>query len=398
MSRSLLVTGCGTINALGHDVPTFWSRLLEGACGIGPVPARFGAGSALVAGAVHDPLPASGSRVPLSRTDRQARVAAEQAVSQSRLAERYPGHRVAVIVGTTTGGIGEVEDYLIGQQAGRPARCRRLLALEKANTADALADHFGFCGPRYTVHTGCASGASAILLASDLVRGGSADAALAGGSDALARLTLSGFRSLRVLDAAPCRPFDRERRGLSLGEGAAMLVLERASAAGGPGARPLAELVSAAQTTDAHHLTAPPPSGAGAAEAMLSALERADLPPSAIDHVNAHGTGTPLNDAAEAAAIRSALGEHAACCPVTSIKGAIGHTLAAAGAIEAVAVIQTLRTGLIPHTVGLAHADPALALDLVQARPRAGQWRVALSNSFGFGGANTVLCLRRADR
>lgn len=395
-SSAPVVTGIGTINALGGDVPTFWRNLLAGACGIRRIPGVFeDAPEDLMAAAAPDPRPPVGPATCLSRTDRLALTAAIEAERGSSLLARLDRARVAVVVGTTTGGIRETEQYLIDQARGRPAARWRLMAHERANTADVLAQHFGVSGPRFTLHTACASGASAIALGADLIRGGLADAVLAGGSDSLARLTLSGFRSLRLLDPEPCRPFDRHRKGLSIGEGAGILVLEREEAARAGGVDVLAELPATGQTTDAHHLTAPSPEGSGAARAITMALVQAVLPPESVDHVNGHGTGTPANDLAEAQAIRTALGGHGGRCPVTSIKGSIGHTLGAAGAIEAISAILTLAAGLIPPTVGLCDPDPELGLDLVRGGPRRGGWRVALSNSFGFGGANTVLCFRR---
>jgi 3-oxoacyl-[acyl-carrier-protein] synthase II len=327
-----------------------------------------------------------------SRTDTLALLAAEEAVGMAGCAESIDRRRAAVVIGSTCGGFREIEKTCLERAAGRPVSSARLLVLEKANAADLVAARFGFLGPRFTVHTACASGATAILIGAELIRAGAADAALVGGSDALARLTLSGFRSLRLIDPAACRPFDKNRRGLSLGEGAGMLVLEPAGPAGRRGARPLAVLLGGAHSVDAHHLTAPAADGSGAARAIRAALHEARLAPGDVDHINAHGTGTQANDAAEAAAIAAALGGRAARCPVTSIKGSIGHTLGAAGAIEAIATIQTLRTGLIPPTAGLAEPDPAFALDLVRGAPRPGTYRAALSHSFGFGGANAVLC------
>ncbi|HKQ60106.1 MAG TPA: beta-ketoacyl synthase N-terminal-like domain-containing protein, partial [Candidatus Polarisedimenticolaceae bacterium] len=265
---NLAVTGCGTINALGRDVPSFWNRLVRGECGLRLAARGFVRAWGIPAGEVDDPLP--GDDLSPFRTDRLALVAAEEAVRQSEILTRHRPERIAVVLGTTTGGIREAEEYF----APRAARGRRgtlLRGYEKAHTAEVLARRFGLAGPRYTLHSACASGASAILLGGELLRSGRADAVLAGGSDALARITLSGFRSLRLLDAEPCRPFDRARRGLSLGEGAGMLVLERSAPA------VLAELLSAAQTTDAHHLTAPAESGDGAARAMRLALERGGL-------------------------------------------------------------------------------------------------------------------------
>jgi 3-oxoacyl-[acyl-carrier-protein] synthase II len=393
----VVITGCGTINALGRDVQSSWDRLVAGRCGIGLLSAPLGGGPVRFAAAVSEPLPGAGASAISSRTARLALAAAEEAARQARLSEIDGRERVGVIVGTTTGGIRETEDYFVSRQRGRPGRRSAIVVFEKAGTSDLLATRFGLGGPRFTLHTACASGASAIVIGAELIRGGYVDAVIAGGADALARMVLSGFHSLRVVAPEPCRPFDRSRCGLSLGEGAGMMVLERESRAVERGAEVLAVLLGGGQSTDAHHLTAPAPDGCGAARAIRAALARANVAAEAVDHVNAHGTGTLLNDAAEAASITAVLGKRTLRCPVTSIKGSIGHTLGAAGAIEAVVAVQTLRTGLIPPTVGLREPDPEFGLDVVQDRARREDVRVVVSNSFGFGGANAVLCLGRAD-
>jgi 3-oxoacyl-(acyl-carrier-protein) synthase len=388
----LAVTGAGTINALGTGVAAFWRALLAGACGIAPIPHAFeSAPEGLVAAAVTDERALSSSPPGLTRTDRLALLAAEEAVARNDLASRYDPRRVAVVVGTTTGGVREIESAWIGRSRGAPTPRAAWLLHEKARTADVLGACLGLLGPRFTLHTACASGASAIALAADLIRCGLADAALAGGADALARITLGGFRSLRALDPEPCRPFDASRRGMSLGEGAGFVVLERGERARSV----LAELLSSGQSSDAHHATAPREDGSGQARAIAAALGAAGLAPEEVDHVNAHGTGTRANDATEARAIRIVFGRESR--PVASIKGSIGHTLAAAGAIEAIATIETLRSGWVPATAGLREIDPEIDLDLVRERPREGDFRVALTHSFGFGGSNAVLCFRKTD-
>jgi 3-oxoacyl-[acyl-carrier-protein] synthase II len=393
----VVVTGCGTLNALGRDVRSSWDRLVEGHCGIRPLEARFGRGQSPIAAEVSDPPPSKDIPAFASRTDRLASAAAEEAAEEARLSDLGVRDRVAVVVGTTTGGIRETEEDFVSRANGRPGRRSALVVFEKAGTADILANRFDLRGPRLTLHSACASGASAILIGADLIRSGQADVALAGGVDTLARMIVSGFHSLRVVSKEPCRPFDRDRCGLSLGEGAGMLVLETESGAERRGVGVLAVLLGGAQSSDAHHLTAPAPDGAGAARAMRAALARSNVPPEAVDHVNAHGTGTILNDAAEAAAIVSVLEGRTACCPVTSVKGSIGHTLGAAGAIEAIVAVKTLRTGIIPPTVGFREPDPAFGLEIVRDRARREDVRVVLSNSFGFGGSNAVLCLGRRD-
>jgi 3-oxoacyl-(acyl-carrier-protein) synthase len=385
----------GTINALGPDTATFWRRLVDGGCGIARLGEPFENPDGLVAAAVPDPLPGEPSGPGHTRTERLAGVAAEEAVRASGLPSRYSPRRIAIVVGTTTGGEREVESAFTGLLSGRRGPRSVWFRHDKASVADVLGSHFGFSGARFTLNTACASGASAIALAADLIHVGLADAALCGGADSLARVPISGFRALRALDPSPCRPFDRSRRGMSIGEGAGFLVLERLPAAESAGVEIVSHLLSCGQSTDAHHVTAPLPDGSGQARAIAAALEEAALRPEQVDHINAHGTGTPANDAAEARAIRDTLGAHARRCPVTSIKGSIGHTLGAAGGIEAIATIETLRRGIVPPTVGLSEPDPEIGLDLVRNEARGGAFRVALSHSFGFGGGNAVLCFGR---
>jgi len=394
----VVVTGAGTINALGHDVPSFWSALLGAASGIRPIPDCLGSGALVLAAPVSDPLPpVSSSGPPLSRTDHLALVAAGEALTLSGLLSSIRKDRVAVVMGTTTGAIREVEEALLVGGSTEAVPRSRLLMFERAGTAEAVARELDLGGPRLTLHTACASGGSAILVGAELIRSGHAEAAVVGGADALARITLAGFRALRLAGREPCRPFDRERRGLTLGEGAGILVLERREVANARGARVLASLLAGGESTDAHHLTAPLEDGSGAARALRHALSRAGLDAGGVDHVNAHGTGTIQNDAAEAAALRAVFGSRAKRLPVTSIKGALGHTLGAAGAIEAITAIWTLATGLVPPTAGCREPDPALGLEIVRGVPRHGEWRVVLSSSFGFGGANAVLCLAKGQ-
>jgi 3-oxoacyl-[acyl-carrier-protein] synthase II len=242
--------------------------------------------------------------------------------------------------------------------------------------------------------TACSSGAAAIALAFDLVADGVVDVALAGGADALTRLCFMGFNALRLLDPAPCRPFDRDRRGMSIGEGAAFVVLERAEHARARGARIHAELAGYGMTSDAFHVTAPHPEGEGMVRAMRAALACARLPARHVAYANAHGTATPQNDRIEAAALRDVFGERGLL--VSATKSMIGHTMAAAGALEAVATILTLVNELVPPTANLATADPEVAFDCVPGAAREASFEYAISNSFGFGGQNLTLLFRRS--
>jgi 3-oxoacyl-[acyl-carrier-protein] synthase II len=239
--------------------------------------------------------------------------------------------------------------------------------------------------------TACSSSAIALSQARDQIALGRVQVAVAGGAEGLCMLTLAGFGALRATSPEACRPFDVDRKGLNLGEGAAVLILESEAHARARGARIYARFVGAGLSCDAHHMTAPHPEGAGALRAMQAALKDAQLGPEAVGYINAHGTGTPHNDAAESAAVRQLLGARAAQVPISSIKSMVGHTLGAAGAIEAVASVVSLHEGFLPPTVNLQTPDPAFGLDLIMGEARAQRVQVVMSSSFAFGGNNAVL-------
>jgi 3-oxoacyl-[acyl-carrier-protein] synthase II len=257
-----------------------------------------------------------------------------------------------------------------------------------------LAQAFGFSGPITILANACASGANALGHAWDLVRHGHAPRVLTGGYDALCHLVFSGFDSLQALSPTLCRPFDAHRDGLALGEGAAVLTVESLDFAQRRGANILGEISGYGAVTDSHHLTQPHPEGAAAYVSMVEACRSAQVGPEQIGYVNAHGTGTPLNDIAEAAAINRWAGSRAASLPVSSTKSSIGHLLGAAGAVEAVACLMALREGWLPPTSTLETPEPACAFPIVQ-QPTDASLEYALTNSFGFGGANATLVLRR---
>jgi 3-oxoacyl-[acyl-carrier-protein] synthase II len=229
----------------------------------------------------------------------------------------------------------------------------------------------------------------------DVIVGGLADAVVTGGSDVLARLTYGGFNALRSVDPDPCRPFDRERRGLSIGEAAGILVFEEEERARRRGAPILGEFLGYGVTSDAFHMTAPDPSGSAGSRTIRAALESAGVDPADVDYVNAHGTATPQNDSAETAALKAALGDRARKVPVSSIKSMIGHCLCASGAIEAISTVLTVREGRIPPTIHYEHPDPACDLDYVPNEARESPVLVALSNSFAFGGNSSVVVIGR---
>ena len=328
-----------------------------------------------------------------SRPDRFGLQAAFEAVRHAGLDARALAD-AALVFGTGTGGLTSTEAFV--QAGDGPAAL--LIAHQPASVTDLVARHLGVRGPRTTIMTACSSSATAIGYAADRIRLGHVDVALAGGAEGLTRLTYAGFGCLRATAPGeePCRPFDAERKGLTLGEGAAVLVLEEYEHARARGATVLAVVAGWGITADAHHMTAPHPEGEGAARAMQQALDDARLPADAVGYVNAHGTGTPHNDAAETLAIKRIFGARAPSVPVSSIKSMVGHTLGAAGAIEAAASVLTLARGFVPPTVHLRTPDPAFGLDYVPGATRELSVEALLSNSFAFGGNNTVLALTRA--
>jgi 3-oxoacyl-[acyl-carrier-protein] synthase II len=392
----LAVTGVGVVSALGLDAEaTFW-RLCRGERGIGPISlfdpldARSKVAGEVRGLDVRAVVPDGDAN--WSRTDAMALVAAREALGQAGRAGR-----LGVSVGGTTGGMLETEAGLVGGNLEHiePERARRLLDHPLDRTATRLAAVFGAVR-HSTLCAACASGAIAVARAAAWLEHGAADQVLAGGADGLCRLTFYGFDSLGALDPEPCRPFDRARRGLSLGEGAGFLVLEREATARARGAQILGFFAGTSLGAEAHHITHPEPSGTPSAELIRRALEVARLEPQAVGYVNAHGTGTPQNDAMEVKALHAAFGDHAVRVLVSSSKGQLGHTLGAAGAIEAVVTVLALARGVAPPTAGLeVPEDPTLRH--VVGSAVAGRLDVALSCSFGFGGTGAVLVFERED-
>jgi 3-oxoacyl-[acyl-carrier-protein] synthase II len=308
-----------------------------------------------------------------------------------------PAEDLPLVLGTTAGGMTLGEAYF-RSAVQTPHRHRqqptRALYYQAQMQARSLADALGFSGPITIISNACASGANAIGHAWRLLRSGRVERVLAGGYDALCQMVFSGFDSLQALSSTACRPFDARRDGLALGEGAALLALETLDSARRRGGAILAELVGYGTTLDPYHLTQPQPQGDGAVAAMTLACESACLGPMEIDYVNAHGTGTLLNDSAEATAINRWAGPRAASLPVSSTKASIGHLLGAAGGVEAVVCLMCLREQWLPPETALETPDPACSFPIVR-RPQDARLNVVLSNSFGFGGVNATLILRR---
>ena len=400
MVKRIAITGAGSINALGVGIETFARGLRDGTCGIGELSLFSTEGyRSTIAAEVSRLEPPDFLNRKLARRASRTALLALIAGAEALRGAALDGREVAVVLATTTGGMtmGEesFREALVGE--GRRGRVSEWLETPASAPVDVLAHAFGCTGPRLTVSTACSSGANALGIAADWIRAGQAEVVLCGGAESLCRMTFSGFNALQALDRRPCRPFAADRAGLTIGEGAALFVLEDLDRARARGARVLGELVAYGVSADAHHLTQPRPDGAGAVAAMRRALDEGGVAPEEIDYVNAHGTGTPLNDVVETRAIKSVLGSRAAAVPVSSTKSQIGHCLGAAGAIEALACLLAMRDGFVPPTVNLEKPDPECDLDYVPDRGRAAAIRTALSNSYGFGGNNTSLVLRRGE-
>ena len=396
--RRVVITGMGAVHGFGWTVHALRDGLRSGRSAIG-TPQEIDLSGHRTSVVSEVPAPPGYVRLDpgLSRADSFAVVAATEAWCQAGLPE---ADAAGVILGGSTAAMAECEHFfgrLLGVRPGHPRIA--LLASQQINgPGDAVARKLGARGPVMSVSSACSSGGLAIQAALDELRTGAVDVILAGGSDALCHLTHAGFNALRSVDPRPCRPFRSERAGLNIGEGAGVLVLETADHASRRGARPLAELLGAGSTCDAHHMTAPHPKGRGAAAAIRNALADAGVEPERVDFVNAHGTGTPLNDAAEARALAevfAGLSEP----PVTATKGALGHLLGSSGAIEAIATVLCLCDGEVYPTPGAEPADPDLGVDLVIGAPRPlTRPGVAVSTSFAFGGANAALVLAALEK
>ena len=403
--RRVAITGIGAVSALGATAAETWEGLVAGRCGIRRVTLFDTEGLVARNAAEIGAVPRAESldralRKRASRADRLAVAASDEALADAGIARGSIDSAAAgVVLGAGAGGLFETENYYLERLArgARRARVSQAWGFSPATTTDLLGAHLGFEGFTTTVMTACSSSTIAIGLAADAIRTGACDVVVTGGADALSRLTFMGFCALRAVDPERCRPFDRDRRGMSLGESAGILVLEEMERARRRGARIRAELLGYGAACDAHHATAPDPSGDGASRTMRAALEDAGLSPDGIDYISAHGTATQYNDEAETRAIHDVFGARAREVPVSSIKSMVGHCLGAAGAIEAVALVLTVEKGILPPTAGLREPDPECDLDYVPRQARPWPVRAALSNSFAFGGNNGAIVVGRAD-
>jgi 3-oxoacyl-[acyl-carrier-protein] synthase II len=397
VAEPVAITGAGVVSPIGQDVDAFWAALVTGVSGITEIERFRVADLRVTRGGEVKKLQREAeltqeARLPACRASRFLIHATREALTQAGLAgDRPEPVRVAVVIGTALGGIDDAARALRGE-GGVRALCGSLYDGPTWN----LARWLGAEGPVLTVSTACASGATSLGVAADLIRAGQADVAIAGGVDVLCRFVQRGFNVLRSLTRDEVRPFDRRRSGLLLGEGAGVLVLERRDHAAARGRPLLGWLLGHASTADGAHITAPDPEGRGLALAIRQALGEAELGPESVEFVSAHGTGTPANDRVETDVLKRVLGARAYAVPINSIKAHLGHTMGAAATLEALMCLLASRHGQLPPTLNYAEADPTCDLDWVPNEARRHRPRASLSTSLGFGGCNAALILGAA--
>jgi 3-oxoacyl-[acyl-carrier-protein] synthase II len=410
--RRVVVTGMGCITPVGNNVKETWESLLSGRSGAGMI-THFDASrhktkfAAEVKG--FDPAAQFGARDArkMDRFTQLATAATIEALEQSKLKiDESNRDRVGVVIGTGIGGIGTLLEQADVLRERGPERVSPFLVpmMISDGAPGMLAIRFGVRGPNMAIATACASGNNAIGEATEMIRRGSADVMIAGGSEAaLVSVAMAGMNVMTALSTrnedpqTASRPFDKDRDGFLMGEGAGILILESLESAQARGANILAELTGYGTTDDAHHISAPAENGAGAAMSMKLALEDANLTINDIEYINAHGTSTPLNDKSETAAIKTVFGEQAYQIPVSSTKSMTGHLLGASGAVEAVVSVLTIREGMLPPTINYQTPDPECDLDYVPNQPRKVSPRHVMSNSFGFGGHNATVVISRYE-
>lgn len=405
--KRIVITGLGTINAVANNVGDFVHALKSGICGIKPVDLfdtsgmRCHQGGQIHDFVPHNYIPRDFSLKRMSRADQLSFAAALEALRDAGL---YPlcdslKEDMGVAIGGGSGGLLEAENFYgdLLKKSAKKARFSRLASVYCASSADRIASNLGLWGPKATFMTACSAGGTAIGYARDLIRNGQAQIMLAGGVEPMCRITYAAFNALKSLDPDVCRPFDRDRAGLSLGEAAAILVLEPLDAALERGAKIYGEVLGYGVTCDSFHMTAPDEKASGAVRSMKAALADSGLAAQDIDYINAHGTATPVNDVAETKAIKEVFGKRAYDLPVSSTKSMTAHTLGAAGALEGIVSVLAITHGFIPPTINYAKADPLCDLDYVTSGARKADLRTVLSNSFAFGGNNTTVIFGRYE-
>src|SRR5256714_142323 len=400
--KRVAVTGLGAVTPVGNDAPSTWRAVLAGESGIDFI-RSFDAGGfpVRIAAEVKDFDPSTvASHKEARKLDRYVLLslgAAREAVADAKLEGAYDPARVGILFGSAIGGfLGVMEQAEVLRERGADRVAPTFIPSVLVDAASGqLAITFGFRGPNYAPVSACATGSHAVGEAAELIKRGDADAALAGGAEACMHpLILAGFCAMRGLVAEyedpprASRPFDATRAGFVMGEGACVLVLEELEAARARGARVYAEVLGYGASNDAHHLAQPDPESVGVREMMRSALERANVDPERVGYINAHGTSTPLGDAAETKRIKEVFGDHAYTLAVSSTKSVTGHCLGAAGAIEAMMCVLAVRDGVLPPTMNYVHPDPECDLDYVPNESREAEVEIALSNAMGLGGHN----------
>ncbi|HYL74064.1 MAG TPA: beta-ketoacyl-[acyl-carrier-protein] synthase family protein [Bryobacteraceae bacterium] len=391
--KTIVVTGVGVISPYGVGLDCLQTGMLSGKSCLTPMKDVYPGFEGTIAQVPGSLLHAEDFNSRYSRTDQLAVVATRDAMANSGY-ESSAFRESGVLIANTVGGLTEIDTGIAKDPAAwfrRPGRLLRGSSFPISHVADAVGEHFGIRGPRCAISVACASGAIAIALAANLLLDGAAPMILAGGSEPLCPFTLSGFNSLRALDPNPCRPFDQNRSGLNLGEGSAVLVLETQAGATARNARVLAVLRGWAMTNDAFHTTAPHKEGSGLADCIKLSMEMAEVSGDDIGYVNAHGTGTPLNDIAEANAYEIAFRGRKHPIPVSSTKSYFGHCLGAAGALEAAITIMAVRSGALLPTLRLTHPIESPGVDWLRGAVKRQPLPLAMSASSGFGGSNTVL-------
>lgn len=390
--NAVAVTGIGVVSPFGHDTGSLLRGLLECRGCLGPL-SLFASGiEAATVAEIRGPLPVPAVPGRLSRTDTLGVLAARGAVSKV-----FPGcadfPETGVVIATTVGGLSEIEPNLVSDPYGhyRSGTFGRVTSFPTSRVAECISADLGLEGPRFGVSVACASGAVAIAVGARMILDGTVPMVLAGGSEALCAFTLAGFHALQALDPRPCTPFHQDRRGLNLGEGAAVVVLESLERARARDAEVLSVLMGWGMSNDAYHPTAPRVDGLGLSESMTGAMRMAGVDPEQIGYLNAHGTGTPLNDEAEVKAIESAFADRRRRLPVSSTKSYFGHCLGASGALEAVVTILSLRHGMLPPTLRLTKPLESEKVDWLTDEPRRESPTFAMTVSAGFGGSNTSL-------
>ena len=408
--KRVVITGMGPVSPIGNNVEDFWGNLRDGNTGVAPI-TRFDASQTgvSVAAEVKDFDPTlTMHRKEYKRMD----LFSQYGVAASVEAHKMSGydieanaHRVGVLVSSGIGGLVEIENGIRKMISKGPKRVPPLFVpLTIGNMgAGNISMKLGAKGVSLDIVTACASATNSIGEAFLKIQAGLLDAAFAGGAEGtINEIGIAGFAALTALSTnedpkTASRPFDKDRDGFVMGEGAGVVFLESLESAQARGANILAEVVGYGANSDAYHMTAPSPDGSGAGEAMKSAISMAGIEPEQVDYINAHGTSTPTNDSGETVAIKYALGDHAKKVAISSSKGHFGHLLGAAGGVEAIACVKALQEGFVPETLGLENVDPSCDLDYVPGEGRQQELNYVLSNSLGFGGHNAVLCFKRWD-